>query len=29
MGREINKTIVRRLWDEVWNQANLAVIDEI
>jgi predicted ester cyclase len=29
MEREINKTIVRRLWNEVWNQANLAVIDEI
>ena len=26
---EANKRIVRRLWDEVWNRADLAVADAI
>jgi hypothetical protein len=29
MSVDANKTIVRRLFEEVWNQGNLAVIDEI
>ncbi|MCB0144029.1 MAG: ester cyclase, partial [Caldilineaceae bacterium] len=29
MSTETNKAIVRRLWEEVWNQGNLSVCDEI
>ena len=29
MSTDANKTVVRRLWDDVWNQGNLAVADEI
>ena len=29
MSAETNKAIVRRLWEEVWNQGNLSVCDEI
>lgn len=29
MSTEANKTIVRRLWEEVWNQNTLDVCDEI
>jgi steroid delta-isomerase-like uncharacterized protein len=29
MSAETNKRIVRRLWDEVWNRADLAVADAI
>ena len=29
MSAEVNKRIVRRLWDEVWNRADLAVADTI
>lgn len=29
MSTEINKAIVTRLWDEVWNQNKLTVCDEI
>ncbi len=29
MSTEQNKTIVRRYWEEVWNQGNLAVVDEL
>jgi steroid delta-isomerase-like uncharacterized protein len=29
MTLQINKSIVRRLWDEVWNQNMLSVCDEI
>ncbi len=29
MSIEKNKAIVRRLWEEVWNQNNLDVCDEI
>ena len=29
MSTEQNKTLVRRYWEEVWNQGNLAVVDEL
>jgi steroid delta-isomerase-like uncharacterized protein len=29
MSTEQNKTFVRRYWEEVWNQGNLAVVDEL
>ena len=29
MSAETNKAIIRRLWEEVWNQGNLSVCDEI
>ena len=29
MSEEINKTIVRRVWEEVWQSGNLATIDEL
>lgn len=29
MSEEINKTIVRRVWEEVWQAGNLATIDEL
>src|SRR5581483_5722873 len=29
MSTERNKTIVRRYWEEVWNQGNFAVMDEL
>jgi steroid delta-isomerase-like uncharacterized protein len=29
MSTEQNKTIVRRYWEEIWNQGNLAVVDEL
>ena len=29
MSEEINKTIVRRIWEEVWQAGNLATIDEL
>ena len=29
MSEEINKTIVRRVWEEVWQEGNLATIDEL
>jgi len=29
MSEENNKTIVRRIWDEVWQEGNLAIIDEL
>jgi steroid delta-isomerase-like uncharacterized protein len=29
MSTEQNKAIVRRYWEEVWNQGNLAVVDEL
>ncbi|MCB0188203.1 MAG: ester cyclase, partial [Caldilineaceae bacterium] len=29
MSTETNKVIVRRLWEEVWNQRHLSVCDEI
>jgi predicted SnoaL-like aldol condensation-catalyzing enzyme len=29
MSEENNKTIVRRIWDEVWQEGNLATIDEL
>jgi len=29
MSTEQNKTFVRRYWEQVWNQGNLAVVDEL
>ena len=29
MSEEYNKTIVRRIWEEVWQEGNLATIDEL
>ena len=29
MSEEINKTIVRRIWEEAWNEGNLATIDAL
>jgi len=29
MSTEQNKTLVRRYWEDVWNQGNLAVVDEL
>ncbi len=29
MSTEQNKTLVRRYWDEAWNNGNLAVMDEL
>ena len=29
MSEEIHKTIVRRIWEEAWNEGNLATIDEL
>ena len=29
MSTEQNKTIVRRYWEQVWNQGNLSVMDEL
>ena len=29
MSEELNKSIVRRIWKEVWQEGNLAVIDEL
>jgi predicted ester cyclase len=29
MSTEANKVLIRRLWDEVWNQGHLATLDEI
>ena len=29
MSEENNKTIVRRIWEEVWQEGNLATIDEL
>jgi steroid delta-isomerase-like uncharacterized protein len=29
MSTEQNKTLVRRYWEEVWNQGNLAVLDDL
>ena len=29
MSEEINKTIVRRIWEEVWLAGNLATVDEL
>ena len=29
MSEEINKSIVRRIWEEAWNEGNLATIDEL
>ena len=29
MSEELNKSIVRRIWEEVWQEGNLAVIDEL
>ena len=29
MSEEFNKSIVRRIWEEAWQEGNLAVIDEL
>jgi predicted ester cyclase len=29
MSEELNKSIVRRIWEEAWQKGNLAVIDEL
>src|SRR5687767_7709992 len=29
MSEEFNKSIIRRIWKEVWQEGNLAVIDEL
>jgi predicted SnoaL-like aldol condensation-catalyzing enzyme len=29
MSEEINKSIVRRIWEEAWNEGSLATIDEL
>jgi len=29
MSEENNKTIVRRIWEEIWQESNLATVDEL